>query len=138
MAEQSEELIGTQHITGDVITAPFDKIWKYMIDKVYHPDKYLPVSNVKSEQRGDVVYREMTYRDIVKREDIVCNEDAAEIKFISTEKDEVVFNKYDKTTQRISYWLENKNGEPIYWAVPASIVVKSIATTKESAEKDSS
>eukprot|EP01088_Endostelium_zonatum_P009293 TRINITY_DN2248_c0_g1_i1.p1 TRINITY_DN2248_c0_g1~~TRINITY_DN2248_c0_g1_i1.p1 ORF type:complete len:137 (+),score=41.25 TRINITY_DN2248_c0_g1_i1:136-546(+) len=136
MAEQKPELVGlgvTVAIGKDVDQG---KIWASMVDKIYHPDKFLPVSNVKSEDKDGYVYREMTARGEVIKENIYSNEVTGEIAFVDVGNGETVYNVYHKSEGTIEYWRsKSRGGERIFWEAPASAIRGAIQKTVDFASQ---
>ncbi len=135
----SEEIVGLGVRAPDKINAPYEKIWSMMVDKVYHPDKYLPVTNVKTEDRApNHVYREMSMGNAgIVIEDIYLDKDKGEIRFVVHGKDEVRINKFYKDADKeyLEYWAENNQGERVSWHAPKSSVLKAMKSTKDAAEQ---
>jgi len=135
----SEEIVGLGVRAPDKINAPYEKIWSTMVDKVYHPDKFLPVTNVKTEDRApNHVYREMNMEKAgTVIEDIYLDKDKGEIRFVAQDKDEVHVNKFHKDADKeyLEYWEENKQGERVSWHAPKSLVLKAMKLTKDTAEQ---
>jgi hypothetical protein len=135
----SEEIVGLGVRAPDKINAPYEKIWTTMVDKVYHPDKFLPVTNVKTEDRApNHVYREMNMENAgTVIEDIYLDKDKGEIRFVVQGNDEVRINKFHKDADKeyLEYWAENIQGERVSWHAPKSGVLKAMKLTKDTAEQ---
>ncbi|CAF0810367.1 unnamed protein product [Adineta steineri] len=136
----SDDTVGLGVRAPERINAPFDRVWAVMIDKMYNTSKYLPVHNVKTEDRSPThVYREMTIgSDKTIKEDIYLDKDNGTIRCNVIGADEIHFNKFHKNTdeQVLEYWMENSKGERIPWNAPKSVVLKAMKITKEMAEKE--
>eukprot|EP01118_Nematostelium_gracile_P009261 TRINITY_DN310_c0_g1_i2.p1 TRINITY_DN310_c0_g1~~TRINITY_DN310_c0_g1_i2.p1 ORF type:complete len:136 (+),score=37.64 TRINITY_DN310_c0_g1_i2:33-440(+) len=115
----------------------FESIWKHMVEKIYHPDRFLPVTNVTAIDKDGYVYREMTAPDHrVVKENIYRDEETGKIRFVATDRDEVVINQFHKDTRVIEYWLENNAGQRINWPFLKKPVLDSINKTIEFAKSD--
>jgi len=134
---------------SDATPALIKEIWNQMIIKIKHPELYLPVKNVKSEDRDGFVYRTMEFAADGPMKGTLFEENIYEefdgevgvIRFV-TLKDGVVtdmeiVNELLKGPARIEYYQRNyKTGERIYWKAPAAPVMGSINKTIENARKD--
>ena len=133
----SDDIVGLGTRLPSVINAPFDRIWSVMVDKIYHTSNYLPVTNVKTQDRApNHVFRDMVFNGEVFLHDIYLDKDKGEIRFEVVDKDEVQVNKFSKNTNEIEYYLENKKRKRIPWNIPKETVLKAMAITKERTEQD--
>ena len=135
----SEEIVGFGVQAPEKINAPYERIWSTMLDKVYHPDKYLPVTDVKTEDRAsNHVYREMRMNKTnLIVEDIYLDKENGEARFVAQDTGAIHINKFHKDAdkQYLEYWAENKEGQRISWNAPKIIVLKAMKTTKDKAEQ---
>jgi hypothetical protein len=135
----SEEIVGLGVRALEKINASYENIWTMILDKVYHPEKYLPMTNVKIEDRApNHVYREMSSKEtVVLREDIYLDKENGEARFVVQDMDEVHVNKFHKEPdkQYLEYWAENKQGQRISWNVPKAWALKAMQVIKEKAEQ---
>lgn len=143
-------------LVGPPTDIPFQYLWKAMIEKVYHPDRFLPVMDVvavdktDSESNQAYTYREMTLKltdGTAQRikENIYCDEEGGRIDFTMTEDGKNVVNCVDKETGVIRYYKETSRGtnERMDWVgaklnVPEPILItieKASKYAKEEAEK---
>ncbi|CAF1327219.1 unnamed protein product [Adineta steineri] len=138
----SDETVGLGVRAPERINAPFERVWAVMVDKVYNTSKYLPVQDVKTEDRSPThVYREMamcSQPDKIMKEDIYLDKDSGTIRFAVIGADEIHINKFHKNAdeQVLEYWMENSKGERIPWNAPKSFVLKAMKVTKDLAEKE--
>jgi len=120
--------------TGDVVNAPFEDVWHFMVHKVYNPTQYIGATDVVTKDEEGYVFREMSVHGNHKKEHIYLDKDNGIIAFHDIANDEVIINQYHKATKRIEYWKENKDGHRIHWEAPAHIIANAIRITKEQAE----
>merc|ERR1719427_521141 len=114
--ENAEELDENQpDAFEEVITASFDVIWNLLVEKVHHPEKYLPVEDVAVEHRNGKWVRHMylTPMALVITEEICVNEDTHTIKFIDHNyPDMEIINALEKTDdpkkQRVIFYKQNR------------------------------
>jgi 6-phosphogluconolactonase len=101
---------------GPASSLPFHSIWPAMVEKIQHPYKYLPVTDVSSSVRTGTdkkpahVYREMKLIPTgeVSHEEIFADERNGRIDFISVAGDDrTVVNKYWAETGEVEYWQES-------------------------------
>ncbi len=61
--DSNPEVVGLGVYAASPIKASNERVWEAMVDKIYHTDNYLPVTNVKTTVQvpGKHVYREMAY-----------------------------------------------------------------------------
>ncbi|UJR13004.1 hypothetical protein I4U23_000030 [Adineta vaga] len=134
-ANNDTEAIAGYGVKGDRINASFESVWKAMLDSIYHPEKYIPVKNVKIIDNDDHIYREMLHEDgFLHKEKIFCDREKGEFTFIDP-GDFVHKNKYYKDEQVLEYWLENYQGERISWKEPKVLILSAIKKTQELAEE---
>jgi len=100
----------------EVITASYDVIWNLLVEKVHHPEKYLPVEDVAVEHRDGKWVRHMflTPTELVITEEISVNEEDHVIKFVDNNYPELeIVNKLEKTEdenkQRVVFYKQNKD-----------------------------
>lgn len=138
-------------VTSDPITdVPKERLWGPLVDKVYHPDRYIPVDDVTTEEKGDHVWRRMHYcgEGIMKDKDIVENiyldKDHDAIRFVALdpegkEKDEEIINEVvedDSGKPCLHYYLRLKStGQPLHWNAPAHINLKDMEKVVDAARR---
>ncbi|UJR13056.1 hypothetical protein I4U23_000082 [Adineta vaga] len=113
-----KKTVGLGYSSPYTITAPFDRVWAAMLDKVYHAEKYCPrwVKGVKAEDRSPThIYREIDIHGELRHEDVFLDKDNGEMRFVDVENDEVRVNKFHKDEKVLEFWLENKKGQRIPW-----------------------
>eukprot|EP00271_Cylindrocystis_brebissonii_P001046 TRINITY_DN11292_c0_g1_i1.p1 TRINITY_DN11292_c0_g1~~TRINITY_DN11292_c0_g1_i1.p1 ORF type:complete len:138 (-),score=25.63 TRINITY_DN11292_c0_g1_i1:583-996(-) len=129
--------VGLGYKSEPVTSASFPALWKVMVEKIYHPDKFLPVTDVSYETTADgVVHRKMTMiatKESVK-EDITTDESTGIIKFAHVDDDIVIVNEIHKEDMTIEYYQTNKAGQRIPWEVPVGMVAKAIQMTIDMAK----
>ncbi|UJR13021.1 hypothetical protein I4U23_000048 [Adineta vaga] len=116
--DSERKTVGLGFRSPFAITAPFDRVWAAMLDKVYHADKYCPqfVKGLKTEDRSPThVHREIDIHDQIRHEDVFLDEENGEMRFVDVDEDEVRVNKFHKNEQILEFWLENKKGKRIPW-----------------------
>ena len=138
-----EAMVGFGYRSPFTIDLPFERVWAAMIDKVYHTGKYLPVINVKTEERPTHVYREMTmispsqnanYSDgRIYKQEIYLDKDNAEMRFVCVDVDEVHINKYHKDEKVLEYYAMNKKDERQFWNAPQSYVYHAMLMIRDEA-----
>jgi len=81
--DQGEKVLAIDTVTEE-IRASFEVIWNLLVEKVYHPEKYLPVEDVAVEQRDGKLVRHMylTPMEIVMTEEICINREDFTIRFV--------------------------------------------------------
>ncbi|UJR23305.1 hypothetical protein I4U23_026320 [Adineta vaga] len=142
MAEQQAnhdiEIVGMGVQSTTPIKASPDRVWAAMLDKMYHTEKYLPVSNVKitDEIPDKGFHREMTFHGKVLRENIYLDKSRFEVRCDVIDEDVVHMNVYHPDTGLLEYWEENKNGERVSWRAPKNVVLAAMEKTKQFAEAD--
>lgn len=97
------------------IYATFDVVWKLMVEKVHHPEKYLPVEDVGVEHRDGKWMRHMFLipMEVVITEEIQINKEAFTIKFIDSNfPDLEIVNTLERTEdpnkQRVIFYKQNR------------------------------
>ena len=139
MSEQQhskDETVGLGTQLPTPIHAPRERVWAAMVDKMYHTEKYLPVTNVKTKDivTGRHAYREMLLQGKTVKENVYFDESRCEIRAEIIDADEIHLNWYNPDTGILEYWQENAKGERIPWDVPKAVVIKAMEKTKEVAE----
>jgi len=119
------------------LTIPPENVWEVMVEKIYHPEKFLPVNDVKTIDiiPGEHVYREMNVSGFILKEDVYLDPENYTIRFVEVDDDAVHFNKYHPHTAVIDYFQENKKGERIAWRIPRTIILHAMLQTREMAER---
>lgn len=99
----------------EVITAGYDVIWNLLVEKVHHPEKYLPVEDVAVEHRDGKWVRHMYFSpmELVITEEISVNEDEHVIKFVDHNYPDLeIVNALertdDATKQRVVFYKQNR------------------------------
>jgi len=97
------------------IEASYDVIWNLLVEKVHHPQKYLPVEDVAVEHRDGRWVRHMflTPMDLVITEEISVNEDEHMIKFVDNNYPDLeIVNALERTDdpkkQRVVFYKQNR------------------------------
>ena len=136
MSNPNVETVGLGVQSPVPIQAPVERVWELMVDKVYNTGKYLPVTDVKTNDiiPGQHVYREMSLNGNTIAENIYLDKSKYDIRFAVVGKDEIHINHYYPDTGILEYWQENSKGERIPWHAPKSFVLQAMAKTKELAE----
>merc|ERR1719427_2507137 len=114
--ENAEELDENQpDAFEEVITASFDVIWNLLVEKVHHPEKYLPVEDVAVEHRDGKWVRHMylTPMALVITEEISVDEEKHVIKFVDHNYPDLeIVNALerteDPTKQRVIFYKQNR------------------------------
>jgi hypothetical protein len=119
-----------------------------MVEKVYHPDRFLSVTDVLAVDKSDpesnqvYVYREMTLHiaggtSQRVKEDIYCDEETGRIDFVIIEDGRNIVNCVDKETGVIRYYKETSRGsnEKMDWVWAKLDVPKPILITIEKASE---
>ena len=83
------EMVGLGYKQDVESKATFEELWNVFVVKVYHPDRFLPVTHVKTRENADgSVYREMTMGNgKVMVEDIYMDKEKGEIRFVLLDAD---------------------------------------------------
>jgi len=112
--EREESLIAES--LEEYIHASFDVVWKLLVEKVHHPEKYLPVEDVGVEHRDGKWMRHMFLipMEIVITEEIKIDKEAFTIKFIDSnfpglEIVNAVERTEDPNKQRVIFYKQNRN-----------------------------
>jgi hypothetical protein len=136
MSDSKLETVGLGVQSPVPIQAPAERVWEIMVDKVYNTGKYLPVTNVKTNDiiPGQHVYREMSLNGNSIAENIYIDKSKYDIRFAVVGKDEIHVNRYYPDTGILEYWQENSKGERIPWHAPKAAALGAIIKTKELAE----
>jgi hypothetical protein len=132
----ADDIVGLGLRLPTPIRAPRERVWAAMVDKIYHTEKYLPVTDVKATdiKPGYHAYREMRLQGETLIENIYFDESRCEIRATFMDNDEIHFNVYNPDTGILEYWQENTKGERIPWRVSKAIVLKAMEATKHAAE----
>jgi len=119
------------------LTIPAENVWEVMVEKIYHPEKFLPVNDVKTIDiiPGEHVYREMNVSGFILKEDVYLDPENYKIRFVVVDNDAVHINKYHPDTGVIEYFQENKKGERSTWRIPRAIILHAMLQTHEMAER---
>ena len=114
-------------------SASFDDLWKVFVMKVYHPDRFLPVTDVKTRDNADgSVYREMSLHGTVIIETIYLDKEKGEVRFVVLRPDgqesdlEHVNALYRGTPMQIEYYQRKVGGERVSWETPRKLVAAAI------------
>jgi len=73
-----------RHITFSAeVHAPFETIWKLLIDRIEHPQEYFPGAETARivERHGDEVIREVKANGVALRERVTIDRNAFEIRY---------------------------------------------------------
>merc|ERR1712060_535829 len=99
----------------DIIIASYDVIWNLLVEKVHHPEKYLPVADVAVEHNDGRWVRHMflTPMELVITEEINVNEDEHVIKFVDNNYPDLeIVNALERTDdpnkQRVVFYKQNR------------------------------
>merc|ERR1719427_1931523 len=114
--ENAEELDENQpDAFEEVITASFDVIWNLLVEKVHHPEKYLPVEDVGVEHRDGKWVRHMYLApmELVITEEISINEEDHTIRFVDNNYPDLEIVNAIETTdnpnkQRILFYKQER------------------------------
>jgi len=119
------------------LTIPAENVWAAMIQKIYHPEKFLPVNDVQTIDivSGRHIYRKMNFLGFIMKEDVYLDPANYKIRFEVIDDDAVHINIYHPDTGVAEYYQENKKGERIIWPVPKTMVFHAMSQTKEMAER---
>jgi len=97
------------------IDASFDLLWNLLVEKVHHPEKYLPVEDVAVEHREGKWVRHMFLApmELVITEEISINEEDHTIKFVDNNYPDLeIVNALEKTDnenkQRILFYKQHR------------------------------
>ena len=143
MSEKEENTL-----VGPPTEVPFKYLWKAMVEKVYHPDRFLPVTDVLAVDKTDpasnqaYVHREMTFQppkgpSVRLKENIYFDEETGRIDFLATDDGSNIVNCVDKKTGVIRYYKETSRGsnEKMDWVGTKLDVPKPILITIEKASE---
>lgn len=139
-------------ISSDLIEPSISRemLNRAMKEKIYNPERYLPVNNVVTEDKGDHVWRRMHYvgqgflRDRDIEENIYWDDDHDIIRFVTlddqgeeTNEEEVNELLKDHTGRyQLHYYLRDKRtGEVLDWDAQARPVRKAIDLTLSAAQE---
>jgi Domain of unknown function (DUF1857) len=135
-------------LVGPPTDIPFKYLWKAMVEKVYHPDRFLPVTDVLAVDKTDpesnqaYIHREMTLQPADRtplriKENIYSDEEAGRIDFVTTKDGRNIVNCIDKETGVIRYYKETSRGsnEKIDWVEANLDDPKPILVTIEKASE---
>lgn len=133
---QVDEIAGMGVRSPTSIKAPVEQVWAAMVDKMYNPEKYLPVTNpeitiIIPEHH---IYREMYYKGNIIKENVYFDQSNYEIHSAAVDKDHVHVNIYHPDTGILEYWQEDSKGERIEWQVPRAVVLGAMEMIKKTAE----
>jgi len=114
--DNAEELEENQpEALEEIIEASFDVIWNLLVEKVHHPEKYLPVADVAVEHREGKWVRHMylTPMELVISEEIVVDEQEHVIKFVDNNYPDLeIVNALERTDspnkQRVVFYKQNR------------------------------
>jgi len=113
--EQVEDEESHPDCFEEVITASFDVIWNLLVEKVHHPEKYLPVEDVAVEHSDGKWVRHMflTPMELVITEEIKVNEEEHMIKFVDNNYPDLeIVNALERTDdpnkQRVVFYKQNR------------------------------
>lgn len=120
------------------VTVPPEEIWAAMIQKVYQPEKFLPVTNVKITDviPGRHAQREMVLMGHTIREEIYLHESCYKIRGVALDEDSVHINEYSPDTGILEYYQENGKGERTSWKVPKAFALMAMEKTKDLAQEE--
>jgi hypothetical protein len=135
---QKPELVGMGIQFQLPVTAPPEKVWAAMVLKIYEPEKFLPVTNVKVTEviPGRHVQREMVLVGRTIREEIYLDESCYKIRGFAAGEDSAGINVYDPNTGILNYYKENVKGERIPWEIPKVFATMAMEKTKELVQEE--
>jgi len=97
------------------VTASFEVVWNLLVEKVHHPEKYLPVEDVAVEHRDGRWIRHMylTPMELVITEEINVDETDNTVKFVDNNYPDLeIVNMLEKTddpkVQKIVFFKQNR------------------------------
>ncbi|KAL0477524.1 RNA methyltransferase [Acrasis kona] len=128
-------------LIGKQTDIPFDVLWPVMVEKIYHPERFLPVTNViskdvpKTDDHEAHVYREMTMGPRTIKERIFSDKEKGVMRFVNVENGETVYNAYFFDKKNIEYWKESKDGERMDLPIPPGNAPGPIDKTYEKAQE---
>jgi len=112
---KEEEDIEIADTLEEDIQASFDVVWNLLVEKVHHPEKYLPVEDVAVEHRDGKWIRHMflTPMEIVITEEININHEEHTIQFVDHNfPDLKIVNILERTDdpkkQRVIFYKQNR------------------------------
>lgn len=110
---------GESGVVGSETSLGLWTLWPAMVDKIHHPEKYLPhVSDVVTRPTADGsgTYREMTLNGShTMREDIYADAETGRIEFRVVDRNLVVVNQYRHDLRAIEYVLEDTERRVLGW-----------------------
>merc|ERR1719397_1599231 len=102
-------------VVESLIDASFDVLWNLLVEKVHHPEKYLPVEDVAVEHRDGKWVRHMYLApmELVITEEISINEENHTIKFVDHNYPDLeIVNSVEKTDnenkQRVLFYKQHR------------------------------
>merc|ERR1719219_2008720 len=95
------DVSGVSETYESEIKASFEVVWNLLVEKVHHPQKYLPVEDVAVEHRDGKWIRHMylTPMELVITEEIIVDESNYKISFIDTNYPQLEIVNQLKTTE---------------------------------------
>jgi len=119
MTQEKEQVVEPEENYPDcfegIIDASYDVIWNLLVEKVHHPEKYLPVEDVAVEHNDGRWVRHMflTPMELVITEEIDVNVDEHVIKFVDNNfPDLEIVNALERTDnpnqQRVVFYKQNR------------------------------
>lgn len=112
---EKEDTTAYPQVVEEIIDASFDVIWNLLVEKVHHPEKYLPVEDVAVEHRDGKWVRHMYLApmELVITEEISINELNHTIKFVDHNYPDLeIVNSVEKTDndnkQRILFYKQHR------------------------------
>lgn len=112
---EKEDATSYPDIVESLIDASFDVLWNLLVEKVHHPEKYLPVEDVGVEHRDGKWVRHMylAAMELVITEEISINEEDHTIRFVDNNYPDLEIVNAIETTdnpnkQRISFYKQER------------------------------
>eukprot|EP00128_Syssomonas_multiformis_P006530 Colp12_sorted_trinity150504_noHs@34754 len=140
-------------LTSDVVHIDPTAVWKVMVDKIFSPNKFLPVSDVKIEHKDGYTWRSMLIvpTKVTMIENIYANEKNHMIRFVILNSDgsegpfEIInkLNILDPSTNActLEYYKRkttssaDSSEERVFWEATRAMVAGSFAKTFELASQ---
>ena len=121
-----------------------ERIWEVLIDKIQHPNSYLPVTDVKCRVSDDGLgtYREMTFISSgnIIIENIYADREIFEVKFVvkDDEKEHVniILTSAETGQRRLEFYARHSvTKERVFWSAPRLLAIGGINKVLEKARQ---